>query len=162
MSKELNNMQDLKNIEKEFSKSFMYSIHQVYFLASKHIEKILNKEKKLTFSQFMIIASFEDCGTTKHESQSLIAKCLHITEATVSKHTKKLEELEFLSKVEDKNNRRKYIIKVTEKGKKEFKKTKMIIQKELDQIFSIIDKKDREDIIKNFTKILDTLLTKIN
>lgn len=145
--------------EKDFSKSFMYSIHQMYFLVQKHLEQSLLKAKSISFSQFMILVGFH-CSPELQVSQSLIAERLYLTEATVSRHVSTLVSLGLLSRMDDKDNRRKHIIKITTKGKKIFDIAQSVIDKELKSIFSAIKEKDRESIMKNFSGVLSVLLKK--
>lgn len=143
----------------DFSKSFMYSVHELYFLVQKRIEMLLSKSKKITFSQFLILVGFQ-CSQKKSISQSDIAERLHLTEATVSRHISTLVTLGYLLKKEDKDNRRKHSIFITKKGEQEFAKATLLIEKELQEIFSVINQKDRSLITKNFSSVLSALLTK--
>lgn len=107
----------------------------------------------------MILVGFQ-CSDSEGASQSSIAKYLHLTEATVSRHVSTLVDLGLLSRNEDKNNRRKHIIQITSKGKKAFTVAQAVIDKELHDIFSVIKEKDHAGITKNFEAVLKTLLTK--
>ncbi len=152
---------DFKDInhKHDFSKGFMYSVHQMYFLVQKHLEHALLKSKSISFSQFMILVGFH-CSNSGPVSQSAIAEQLYLTEATVSRHISTLVKMGLLSRTEDKKNRRKHIIKVTTKGTKSFDSARTIIDKELQAIFSVIKEKDRKSITKNFDQVLSNLLTK--
>jgi DNA-binding MarR family transcriptional regulator len=143
----------------DFSKSFMFSIHQMCFLVQKHLDHILLKKKSLTFSQFMILVSFK-CSETGESSQSLIAEKLNLTEATVSRHISTLVREGFLLRSEDKANRRKHVISLTMKGKQAFRKASRHIDKELKVILSPINQKDRANIMRNFSAVLAKLLGK--
>jgi DNA-binding MarR family transcriptional regulator len=143
----------------DFSKSFMYSIHQMHFLVQKHLEQVLAKRKSLSFSQFMILVGFT-CSENDSVSQTCIAERLSLTEATVSRHISSLVEMGLLSRAEVKTNRRKHVITITEKGKKTFQAASSIIDKELETIFSSIKEKDRAGIMRNFSQVLTELLTK--
>lgn len=143
----------------DFSKSFMYSIHQMYFLVQKHLEQSLLRADAISFSQFMILVGFRS-SMSSPVSQSCIAEKLYLAEATVSRHISTLVDLDLLSRTEDKTNRRKHIIKITPKGAKAFEATQKIITKELDSIFSVIKEKDRNNIVKSFDEVLVTLLEK--
>lgn len=149
--------------DQNFSKSFMYSIHQMYFLVQKRLEHVLLKHKGLTFSQFMILVGC-NCSLTStshnHVSQLAIAEHLHLTEATVSRHISTLTRLNYVSRKQDTINKRQHSISITKKGLQEFKKAEAIITKELEVIFSVITTRDRSLIIKNFEKVLLQLLTK--
>jgi DNA-binding MarR family transcriptional regulator len=147
-------------LEKDnFSKSFMYSVHELYFLVQKRLETLLAKNKKLSFSQFLILVGFQ-CEEKGPVSQSSIAERLHLTEATVSRHISTLVTLGYLLKKEDKDNRRKHSIFITKKGEQEFQKASQLIDAELQNIFTIINIKDRALIMKNFSNVLNSLLTK--
>lgn len=143
----------------DFSKSFMYSIHQMYFLVQKHLEHSLSKSKSISFSQFMILVGFR-CSTSGPVSQSAIAEQLYLTEATVSRHISTLVDLGLLSRTEDKANRRKHIIKITPKGIKAFESARKVIDDQLNSVFSVIKEKERAGIMKNFEEVLSALLSK--
>lgn len=143
----------------DFSKSFMYSIHELYFLVQKHLEQVLSKHKSLSFSQFLILVGFK-CSPDTAVSQSLIADRLNLTEATVSRHVSTLVDLQLLSRSQDVGNRRKYTLTLTQKGKKVFDAASTLIDKELNDIFSSVKEKDRADIMKNFSTILSQLQSK--
>jgi DNA-binding MarR family transcriptional regulator len=147
------------DFENDFSKTFMFSLHQMYFLVQKHLEHVLSKHKSLSFSQFLILVGFH-CEENTAVSQLAIAERLNLTEATVSRHISTLVEQGLLSRSEDKANRRKHVIGMTTKGKNAFKKSAQVIHKELDDIFSSIQMKDRISIMKNFSQILTRLLGK--
>lgn len=150
--------------QENFSNSFMYSIHQMHFLVQKHLEQTLSTNKSISFSQFLILVG---CLCQKESgspgvTQLSIAEKLSITEATVSRHISTLVDLGYLLRSGNKTNRRKHDISLTKEGEKVFKKTKQIINKELDDIFTVIEEKDRKKIMQSFEKILVTLHTKNN
>lgn len=148
-----------KNDAHEFSKSFMYSIHQLYFLVQKHLEHALSQSHHISFSQFMILVGFQ-CSNSVHVSQSAIAEYLYLTEATVSRHISTLVDLGLLSRSEDETNRRKHVIRITSKGKKAFDDARNSINAELQTLFGVIKEKDRSAIMKNFNNVLTVLLAK--
>lgn len=148
-----------ENGKDDFSKSFMYSINQVYFLVEKRISTILAHAHKMSFSQFMILVGFK-CSESGPVSQTCIANQLHLTEATVSRHISSLVSMKYLSRKEDTKNRRKHIISITDKGHTAFKEAQTIIDKELHNIFSSIKQGDRASIMRNFDDVITHLLTK--
>lgn len=137
----------------------MYSMHQMYFLVQKHLENVLTSKKSLSFSQFMILVGFH-CSSHEPVSQTTIAERLYLTEATVSRHISTLVALGYLKREEDKENRRKHIISITQSGTKIFKQASKIIDKELETVFACIKHNDRAGIMKNFSHVLTHLLTK--
>jgi DNA-binding MarR family transcriptional regulator len=140
----------------DFSKSFMYSINQVYFLVEKRIGSVLTDAHKMTFSQFMILVGFK-CSEEGPVSQSCIANRLHLTEATVSRHISSLVSMKYLVRKEDTKNRRKHIITITEKGRTAFAEAQALIDTELHDIFSVIKQGDRSSMMKNFENVIKHL-----
>ena len=143
----------------DFSHSFMYSVHQMHFLVQKHLEHVLIKNNSLTFSQFMVLVGFK-CRESGPVSQSTIATQLDLTEATVSRHIATLVKLGLIKREEDEKNRRKHVLTLTAKGSVSFTKAKEIINKELTSLFSTINAKDRDNIMKNFKVVLGGLISK--
>ncbi len=143
----------------DWSKSFMYSIHQTYFLVQKKLEQKLQKVGNISFSQFLILLPLHCKGKA---SQSDIALYLHLTEATVSRHINSLSRNGILTRKEDPDNRRKHILALTPKGTKEFSNAHKIIESELKKIFDIIPVKDRTLITKAFDSVLIKLVTQKN
>jgi DNA-binding MarR family transcriptional regulator len=137
----------------------MYSIHQLHGLVQKHLEQTLVKEKAISFSQFMVLVGFA-CKEKSPLSQATIAEYSNLTEATVSRHITTLVSLGFLSKEENNENRRKFQITITRKGVLAFKKAEEILDRELVNIFSEINEKDSNHIMKNFNKVITLLLSK--
>lgn len=147
----------MKNHENDldWSKSFMYSIHQTYFLAEKRLEHELTLAKGITFSQFLILLGLH---CKERTSQSEIADFLYLTEATVSRHITALEAEKLLTRKEDPANRRKHILEMTAHGAKAFAAAHAIIERELKFIFEDIPVKDRAQIAKAF----EGVITKLN
>lgn len=142
-----------KGDPEDFSNSFMYSVHQMNFLVSKHLEQTLSKAGALTFSQFMILVGFK-CPHSGDVSQQTIAQTLDLTEATVSRHVATLVAQGYVYRKEDESNRRKHILSITTKGDNAFNKAKKIINGELDSLFSIIPVSERQKTITTFNDIL--------
>lgn len=141
----------------DWSKSFMYQIHQTYFFAQKRLEHELLLAKGISFSQFLILLGLR---CKESSSQTEIADFLYLTEATVSRHITALEKGKYLTRKEDPNNRRKHILGLTPKGLKAFTSAHKIIEDELKDIFGPIPKKDRALIGEAFERVLAKLLKK--
>ncbi len=145
-----------KNIKPaDWSKSFMYKIHQTHFLVEKRIEHRLSVAKKITFSQFLILLAIDQ---QKNASQSNIAEFLDLTKATVSRHVNALVRGKYVSLKEDQKNRRKHVLGLTAKGATSFAAAQGVIETELKNIFEVIPAKDRSVIMKAFDNVLAKLL----
>jgi DNA-binding MarR family transcriptional regulator len=147
-----------KGNPEDFSQSFMYSVHQMHFLVSKHLDHILLTKKALTFSQFMILVAFK-CPNSGSVSQQDIALQLDLTEATVSRHIASLVSLGYILRSEDASNRRRHILSLTTKGNNAFQKAKAIIDQELSTLFSVVKESERNTIMKLFSTVLTQLST---
>jgi MarR family transcriptional regulator for hemolysin len=138
----------------DWSKSFMYAIHQTYFLVEKRLEHKLHDAKGITFSQFLILLGLHCKSNT---SQSGIAQFLYLTEATVSRHITALEKEKLLTRKEDPDNRRKHILTMTTKGTAAFASAHAIIERELKEVFSSVPEKDRSLIMDVFHGVIKNL-----
>lgn len=139
----------------DWSKTFMYSLHETYFLVQKRLETRLLEHDAITFSQFLILLPLK----CQHEgSQSDVASFLHLTEATVSRHISTMEKEGLLHKKEVVGNRRKHVITLTAKGLAAFKKAHAIIEQELKELFAVIPEKDRTRITHTFDSVLKKLI----
>jgi DNA-binding MarR family transcriptional regulator len=138
----------------DWSKSFMYSLHETYFLIEKRLEHRLTLDNEITFSQFLILLPLR-CESA---SQSDIANFLHLTEATVSRHITTMAKEGLLIKKEVAGNRRKHVLTLTPKGTMAFKKAHTLIEKELKEIFTVVPEKDRARITETFDSVLTNLI----
>jgi DNA-binding MarR family transcriptional regulator len=132
----------------------MYTLHETYFLVEKRLEKTLGSSGGITFSQFLILLPLH-CNA--EASQSDVAEFLHLTEATVSRHIMTMAKEGLLTKKEEKGNRRKHVLALTAKGAAAFKKAHQVIEKELKDIFAVVEEKDRTKISEVFDSVLATL-----
>lgn len=139
----------------DWSKSFMYSLHETYFLVEKRLEQKLFEDGGITFSQFLIFLPLH-CG--EDVSQSDVANFLHLTEATVSRHITTMARDGLLEKREVTGNRRKHTLTQTAKGEAAFKKAHTIIESELKEIFAVVPEKDRAKISHTFDTVLKALI----
>lgn len=141
---------------KEFSKSFMYSMHTCYFLIHKHLELTLTKHKGITFSQFLVLSNLSS-SETKAVSQKEIAFCNNITEATVSRHIKTLETLSYIKKLINKKNKKERGIVLTKEGEDAHKQAGRIINKELEIIFKTLSSSNKATLLDSFQTIISSL-----
>lgn len=143
-----------KNNSLAFDKAFLYSMHQIYFMLGKRLEKLFASEKLFTLSQFWVMHCIRECAVDSESSQSEISKAMFVSEATISKHIEKLKKQKFLTREIDKKNRRKHILNITDKGKILYEKSQMVLQAELDKIFYKVNEKDKNILLTNFQQII--------
>ena len=138
----------------DWSKSFMYSIHQTEFLVKKHLEHRLNLKHGITFSQFLVLLSLR-CN--EKASQVDVAEFLHVTQATVSRHIVILSKQGLLSRNTKKGNRRTNTLQLTKKGERALSQAQTIIEHELEIVFGKIPSRDRKTILHAFELVLHQL-----
>jgi DNA-binding MarR family transcriptional regulator len=141
----------MKETELHFSENFMRCIHRTVYALDKLADRILEAEKGLTFSQFMIMIAVERIPKV---SQKTIAEFLDVTEAAVSRHIGNLVKKELINRHVNPKSRREHVLRLTERGKREFDGARTILRKELDEFFQNIGEKDRKNIIRIFDAIL--------
>lgn len=142
----------------DFVYDFLCLFHQIYFSLEKHFEKRFSQAKLITFSQFWVLHCIIHCKDSFDTSQTAVAKKMHITEATLSKHIQKLVELRFLERKIDEKNRRKHILSVSKSGLSQYAKGDAVLRNDLKKIFGDVSKKSGEMIIKNFENILKKVI----
>lgn len=142
----------------DWSKSFMYNIHQTHFLIEKYLEHKLAQKKCISFSQFLVLLPLL---CIPKASQADIAEVLFLTEATVSRHMRTLTEDHLVTRKEDPDNRRKHILTMTVRGHKEFTKAQNVIELALDEAFLNISPKERIVVTRVFDQVTAHLLKKI-
>lgn len=138
----------------DWSKSFMYSLHQTYFLAEKRLEHKLAGAHGITFSQFLILLGIH---CKKRPSQSAIADFLFLTEATVSRHIAALMRDRYITSTIDPENRRRHVLDITPLGNRAFSAAHAIIENDLKNIFDVIPRDHRAEITKAFKLVITKL-----
>lgn len=138
----------------DWSKSFMYAIHQTHFLLEKRLVSRLQQAGRISFSQFLVLIAL---SCSSNPSQREVADFLFITEATVSRHIEALRAGGYLSRSNNPNSRRSHILTLTEKGRREIKKTQEVLNQELDAVFLPIKDEERKSISTAFERIVNSL-----
>lgn len=155
-------------VEATSCKDIVYSMRQILFLTEKYLSKVLLSKNNISFSQFMILASFyyKDVEATANSShgfsQSCIAQKLSVTEATISRHIFTLVRSGYLKKDKDTDsrNKRSVAVSLTPLGKKIFDRSKKLMDVELNSMLGTISEKDRNHLSTTLHTILTPLLQK--
>lgn len=123
----------------------------IYREHAKFINDIV-KEEGLSFGLHpLLIKIYKNEGI----SQEQLAEAFHLNESTITRNLKKLEEKGFIERIKDK---RKKIIRVTEKGKKSARKV-MDYDEKWDEILKEnITDEEYDNFIKTLRKISEELI----
>ncbi|MDR2832895.1 MAG: transcriptional regulator [Streptococcaceae bacterium] len=95
-----------------------------------------------------------------HQDQEEIApselsKCTHTSTARVATILNSLEEKGFVTREISKEDRRKIVVKITEAGKKEALKNKVIILGNISTIFEQMGEEETQHFLRTFAKFVD-------
>jgi DNA-binding MarR family transcriptional regulator len=114
-------------------------------------ETVLSQNFEIDYSQFLVLHTINRLDSPY---QSEISQCINYTPAGVSKIIDKLEQLQFVTKVVDKKNRRANHLTLTKSGKVTIDKALILLEKEFDSLISPQDK-------ATMSKITASLITKL-
>ena len=137
-----------------WSRGFLYTIHQTNFLIEKRLVERLAKERRISFSQFVVLMGLACCAK---RSQADIAEHLFLTQATVSRHVRTLIANGLLVKKINPRSKRECILTITLKGRKEMARARDIVEQEMKNIVAPIRSADRMLLLNVFRSLLTTL-----
>jgi len=100
-----------------------------------------------------------------HDNEAIVpsdlSKCTHTSTARVATILNSLEEKGFITREIDKCDRRKILVRITDEGVEQAKKSKQQVLGNLAGIFEQMGEKDTQDFIRTFSKFVE-LGTSIN
>lgn len=132
----------------------MMKMHKFMFLAAKQIDKKLDSELGIGFSQCMILMYV---SAHTGVSQKNISKNRDITPAAVSRHIEALVKKKYLQLRSNKTNKREHILAVTSEGLYILENMVKIMNKELDVLCVAITAEETRLIDDVFTKLLSAI-----
>lgn len=137
-------------VTKSFFESEAYLLHILVSRLNMKADKILKLNLGISFSQFMVL-----CLLLKNPdlNQKKIACLIHFTEAGVSRHLLKLEELGLLFRYEDPKSKRQNQLSLTQKSQKLIPEAYKLLNQVNDEAFAVLSNEQRV----NFTNTLKYL-----
>lgn len=117
-------------------------------------DRTLRPKLSITTAQFKILLAIQH---NPNLSQQAIAKFWGVTEASASRQIEILNRKGLISKTHDVNNHRKYILKLTRRGKSEIKQASRLMSVIFEKIFKGVSNKDRKtfhNLSKRFIAII--------
>ena len=148
-----NNPQD--NCE-GFLKSFMYMMHKTYMSINRHMEQLF-KNEKVTFSQFIILATISHFEYKDFVSQSDVASFMDTTEANISRHITTLKKNGLITSKTVIKNKRINSLFLTESGNQTLLKAKMLLDKKLNKVFKVLSESEKDISLNVFKSLLSEL-----
>ena len=117
-------------------------------------DRTLKPKLSITTAQFRILMAIQ---FHPYLSQQAIAEFWGVTEASASRQIEILDNKGLISKAHNPENHRKYILKLTKKGKLEIKRALDLTNKTFEKIFKDVYDKDRETFHKLSKRFIDII-----
>lgn len=130
-------------------------IHKFVFLAEKALDRRLQSDIGLSFSQCMILVHV---AHNPQISQRHVASERDITPAAVSRHIEALVESGLMSRFDKVHNKREHVLEVTLRGLGIVKSAEEILDEEIDALMRELS----NDEVKKVEKLFDLLLMRFN
>ncbi len=130
-------------------------IHKFIFLAEKALDRRLQSDIGLSFSQCMILVHV---AHNPHISQHHVACERDITPAAVSRHIEALVASGLISRFDKLANKREHVLEVTLRGLGLVKSAEEILDEEIDALMHELS----NDEVKKVEKLFDLLLARFN
>lgn len=128
-------------------------IHKFIFLAEKALDRRLQSDIGLSFSQCMILVHV---AHNPHISQRHVACERDITPAAVSRHIEALVASGLISRFDKLANKREHVLEVTLRGLGIVKSAEEILDEEIDALMHELS----NDEVKKVEKLFDLLLAR--
>lgn len=147
----------VKRMSKNFSEAIAYKIHKAVFVIDKTADSTLRAKVDLTLSQFLILMNIvQKPGINQLE----IADFLEVTQAAVSRQIDVLTNKNFVAMKKNENNRREHLLFPTTLGNQIFTKSEQILHEAFDELYAVMDEKEKESLEKSLDKLLSSVCGK--
>lgn len=128
-------------------------IHKFVFLAEKALDRRLQHDVGLSFSQCMILVHV---AHNPHISQRHVAYERDITPAAVSRHIEALVEAGLISRFDREQNKREHVLEVTIRGRGVVKTAEEVLEEEIEALMKQLS----HDDVKRVDSVFDRLLSR--
>lgn len=128
-------------------------IHKFVFLAEKALDRRLQHDVGLSFSQCMILVHV---AHNPQISQRHVACERDITPAAVSRHIEALVEAGLISRFDREHNKREHVLEVTVYGKGVVKTAEEVLEEEIESLMKQLSNDD----VKRVDSVFDRLLSR--
>ena len=134
-----------------------YRIHQAVFLLDKALDKALQGRIGLGLSQFLVLKALVDLP---HVPQKHVAAALDQTQAAVSRQVDILDGLGLVSRAQNPDNRREYVLALTKAGKARYAKAVLAMDAVLNETFRVLGNVEKGRILESLDRLLDRMRAK--
>lgn len=125
----------------------------VFFKTNRFIHKYMYKHKIMSSFSFLQFLTLKYVSDEDEPSMKDVAGFLSIKPASATSIINILTESGLLKRIPDENDRRIVRLQITKEGRKKIEDNFKHAKKGLIDIFSKLEEKDRENLVKIFTKL---------
>lgn len=120
------------------------------------ISILLEKDYSISTSELDVLSSLHSCVKNKHTlSPTKLYERLFFSSGGMTKVLKKLEAKGFIKRLDNKEDKRSKLVRLTKKGKEIVERSLRDVIELEEEMFSHVDAKDRESLSKLLFKTLD-------
>lgn len=132
-----------------------HKIHKLVFLLDRIAEQTMHAQLGISFSQFLILM-----GIIKHKgpSQRDVSMFMNVTEGAISRQIEHLHERKLIVRTQQKGNRRKHILEVTDLGKEVYEKAVQLLDTKLDSLYEAISPEEENRLHSTIDALLEKLI----
>lgn len=139
---------------KHLKHEYMLKMHKFMFLASKSLDRLLNDDLNIGFSQCMILMFVDHHPRV---SQRDISDFRDITPAAVSRHVETLVTKGYMFQQENVQNKREYILEVSDQGRELLDEALQRINDELDRICIHVSREEAALLDDLYNRLLSSI-----
>lgn len=126
-------------------------LHELVYLLDNHANTLLTKKFNLNFIHFKILIILYQ---HPEFNQKDLSKCMFFTESGISKTIATLKELKYLEAVENPENRREHLLKLTSSGKNIIEKAFKEFAKDTQKLFSSLNQQEAAVLNTSIKKLI--------
>lgn len=143
-----------------FQNQFIEPLFVSAMVLERHMDSTLRTQVSSGMSQLKILIAIDRthiCSQGKDCTQSLIAHALGVSEAAISRQILNLEKDKLVTRGHDPSEKRRVLLKLTAKGKKNMLKSLGILDKELKRVLKPLSETVEAQLVTNLKKVLESL-----
>lgn len=141
----------------DFSDAIAYKIHKAVFVMDKVADSTLRQKLNLTLSQFLILMTV---NKSPNITQIQAADFLEQTQAAASRQIDVLKNKKLIEIMKNQDNRRENLLFSTPLGQKVFTEANEILHKTFDDLYKVMNEKEKDHLEKSLDKLLFTVCGK--
>lgn len=144
-------------MSENYSDKIYFKTHKAVFVMDKLADSSLLYKKGITLSQFLILMVIIQNPNLK---QIDVANFLEQTQSAVSRQIEILKLQKLIEVVKNSENKRENFLRPTLIGEKKFQEACEVLDKDFDDLFSVLNSNEKISLEKSLDKILFSVCSK--